>query len=66
MPRSIAAVMRASGVTHGLGFLVFVLGLLRRDRAAIAADLATRFRPFETPQGLRVPAVMNLFAARRP
>ena len=27
----------ASGVTHGLGFLVFTLGLLRRDRAAIAA-----------------------------
>ncbi|MFS8136655.1 MAG: rhomboid family intramembrane serine protease [Thermomonas sp.] len=29
----------ASGVTHGLGFLVFVLGLLRRDRAAIAAGM---------------------------
>ncbi|HEU4813594.1 MAG TPA: rhomboid family intramembrane serine protease [Xanthomonadaceae bacterium] len=27
----------ASGVTHGLGFLVFTLGVLRRDRAAIAA-----------------------------
>ena len=29
----------ASGVTHGLMFLVFVLGLLRRDRPAIAASL---------------------------
>ena len=29
----------ASGVTHGLAFLVFVLGLLRRDRAAIAAGM---------------------------
>jgi len=29
----------ASGVTHGLGFLVFALGLLRRDRAAIAAAM---------------------------
>lgn len=29
----------ASGVTHGLAFLVFTLGLLRRDRAAIAAGL---------------------------
>lgn len=29
----------ASGVTHGLMFLVFVLGLLRRDRAAIAAGM---------------------------
>lgn len=29
----------ASGVTHGLGFLVFVLGLLRRDNAAIAAGM---------------------------
>lgn len=29
----------ASGVTHGLGFLVFGLGLLRRDRAAIAAGM---------------------------
>ena len=27
----------ASGLTHGLGFLVFTLGVLRRDRAAIAA-----------------------------
>lgn len=29
----------ASGVTHGLMFLVFVLGLLRRDRPAIATGL---------------------------
>ena len=29
----------ASGVTQGLGFLVFTLGLLRRDRAAIAAGM---------------------------
>ncbi|MDQ3287125.1 MAG: rhomboid family intramembrane serine protease [Pseudomonadota bacterium] len=29
----------ASGVTHGLMFLVFVLGLLRRDRPAIAAAM---------------------------
>ncbi|HBS62456.1 MAG TPA: rhomboid family intramembrane serine protease [Stenotrophomonas sp.] len=29
----------ASGITHGLMFLVFVLGLLRRDRAAIATGL---------------------------
>ena len=28
-----------SGVTHGLMFLVFTLGLLRRDRAAIAAGM---------------------------
>jgi membrane associated rhomboid family serine protease len=29
----------ASGVTHGLGFLLFGLGVLRRDRPAIAAAL---------------------------
>lgn len=29
----------ASGVIHGLGFLVFTLGVLRRDRAAIAAGM---------------------------
>ena len=29
----------ASGVTHGLAFLVFMLGLLRRDKAAIAAGM---------------------------
>ncbi len=29
----------ASGVTHGLAFMVFMLGLLRRDRAAIAAGM---------------------------
>lgn len=29
----------ASGLSHGLMFLVFVLGLLRRDRAAIAAGM---------------------------
>lgn len=29
----------ASGLAHGLGFLVFTLGLLRRDRAAIAAGM---------------------------
>ena len=33
----------ASGVTHGLGFLVFVLGVLRRDRAAIAAAMLAFF-----------------------
>lgn len=29
----------ASGLTHGLMFMIFVLGLLRRDRAAIAAGM---------------------------
>ena len=29
----------ASGVVHGLGFLLFTLGLLRRDRAAIATGM---------------------------
>ncbi|MEO8159988.1 MAG: rhomboid family intramembrane serine protease [Arenimonas sp.] len=33
----------ASGVTHGLGFLVFGLGLLRRDRPATAAALIAFF-----------------------
>ena len=33
----------ASGVTHGLGFLIFTLGLLRRDRPAIAAALIAFF-----------------------
>jgi membrane associated rhomboid family serine protease len=33
----------ASGVTHGLGFLVFTLGLLRRDRPAVAAALIAFF-----------------------
>jgi membrane associated rhomboid family serine protease len=33
----------ASGLTHGLGFLVFVLGLLRRDRAAVAAAMLAFF-----------------------
>jgi hypothetical protein len=29
----------ASGVTHGLMFMLFVLGLIRRDRAAIATSM---------------------------
>jgi membrane associated rhomboid family serine protease len=33
----------ASGITHGLGFLVFGLGILRRDRQAIAASLIAFF-----------------------
>ena len=33
----------ASGVTHGLGFLVFTLAALRRDRPAIAAGLIAFF-----------------------
>ncbi|MGY0557566.1 rhomboid family intramembrane serine protease [Lysobacter sp. A421] len=33
----------ASGITHGLMFLVFVLGLLRRDRPAIAAAMIAFF-----------------------
>ena len=33
----------ASGVTHGLMFLLFVLGLLRRDPAAIAAGMIAFF-----------------------
>ncbi|WP_246149947.1 rhomboid family intramembrane serine protease [Arenimonas fontis] len=33
----------ASGLTHGLGFLLFALGLLRRDRTAIAAGLIAFF-----------------------
>ena len=33
----------ASGITHGLGFLVFGLGVLRRDRQAIAASLIAFF-----------------------
>ena len=33
----------ASGVTHGLMFLIFVLGLLRRDRPAIATGMIAFF-----------------------
>lgn len=33
----------ASGVSHGLMFLIFVLGLLRRDRASIAAGMIAFF-----------------------
>ena len=33
----------ASGITHGLMFLVFVLGLLRRDRASVAAAMIALF-----------------------
>lgn len=33
----------ASGVTHGLGFLVFTLALLRRDRPAVSAALIAFF-----------------------
>ncbi|MEO6103199.1 MAG: rhomboid family intramembrane serine protease [Pseudoxanthomonas sp.] len=33
----------ASGVTHGLMFLLFTLGLLRRDRAAIATGMIAFF-----------------------
>lgn len=33
----------ASGVIHGLGFMVFVLGVLRRDRPAIAAAMIAFF-----------------------
>lgn len=33
----------ASGLLHGLGFLIFTLGLLRRDRPAIAAAMIAFF-----------------------
>lgn len=33
----------ASGVTHGLMFLIFVLGLLRRDRPSVAAGMIAFF-----------------------
>jgi membrane associated rhomboid family serine protease len=33
----------ASGLTHGLGFLLFTLGVLRRDKAAIAAGFIAFF-----------------------
>lgn len=33
----------ASGLSHGLMFLVFVLGLLRRDRASVAAGMVAFF-----------------------
>lgn len=33
----------ASGISHGLGFLIFVLGLLRRDRASIATGMIAFF-----------------------
>ncbi len=33
----------ASGVTHGLMFFIFVIGILRRDRAAIALSLLVFF-----------------------
>jgi membrane associated rhomboid family serine protease len=33
----------ASGITHGLGFLLFFLGVLRRDRPAIAAAMIAFF-----------------------
>ncbi|WP_347311111.1 class I SAM-dependent methyltransferase [Defluviimonas sp. SAOS-178_SWC] len=36
------------------------------DRAAIATDLADLFRPYEGADGVRVPAVLNFFSARRP
>src|SRR3546814_6397137 len=37
--RRAAVLLGASGVTHGLGFMLFALGVLRRDRAAIAAGM---------------------------
>ncbi|MEO5565694.1 MAG: rhomboid family intramembrane serine protease [Luteimonas sp.] len=37
MPGSVH--LGASGLAHGLGFLLFALGLLRRDRAAVAAGM---------------------------
>lgn len=46
--------------------LMRVKGGTEADRAAIAADLARRFRPFETAAGVEVPAMVNFFAAVRP
>jgi membrane associated rhomboid family serine protease len=37
--RALPLLWLGSGVTHGLMFLVFVLGLLRRDRASVAAAM---------------------------
>jgi SAM-dependent methyltransferase len=41
-------------------------GGMDADRAAIAADLAGRFRRFETAERVEVPAVVNVFSAVRP
>lgn len=47
-------------------YVMRVKGASDDDRAAIAAGLVARFRAYETPDGVRIPARMNLFAARRP
>ncbi|MGZ2257884.1 class I SAM-dependent methyltransferase [Roseobacter sp. A03A-229] len=36
------------------------------DSAAITAKVEEALRPFETPEGVRVPAEINFFSARRP
>lgn len=35
------------------------------DRAALSEAIALRFAPFEGPQGVRIPAAINLFQARK-
>lgn len=49
-----------------VSFILRVKGGTETDRAAIMEGLVRRFRRYETPDGVRVPAVMNHFAARRP
>lgn len=36
------------------------------DRNALAEAIAARFAPFDTPNGPRIPACINLFCARKP
>lgn len=36
------------------------------DRARLAKALAVTMRQFETPQGIRIPALINMFSARNP
>lgn len=59
----------AADLATGIGPVSRILrekGGTEADRIAIAADLAGRFRAYEGPDGVRVPALLNYFSARRP
>lgn len=59
----------AAELATGIGPVSRILrenGGTEADRAAIATDLADLFRAYEGPDGVRVPALLNHFSARRP
>lgn len=62
-PGGLAAVMRLAPVVGPLPRMLRDKGGSDADRDAILAAIAEAFHPFDTPEGIRIPAQVNLITA---